>query len=277
MRILFGTCHYNDSESILAFVRHITPLVTATEDQFSLSVADNSQNWPAEHAMPAWFRTVDAGGNVGYLSGAHRCFDIWREEHGDVPDVFGIVNHDMTLPPNFFAGLREAAALPDVGLFGPRIFLTSGAPQNPYFRKRPTRRAILLRRFISSNRFLWSLWDRTHSAKGWFRARRAAGADSTAPTGDFEDIYAVHGAAMYLTRRFFERGGELAYEPFFGGEEIHLAEQNRRCGLRAVLANTLTLRHNEHTTISRLGRLKRHVWLRENMAYLYKRYFSARP
>jgi len=62
-------------------------------------------------------------------------------------------------------------------------------------------------------------------------------------------IYAPHGSFLILSRRFFEAGAVLKNERGIGGEELIVAETCRRLALPVVYEPSLTVLHNEHSTV----------------------------
>ncbi len=89
-----------------------------------------------------------------------------------------------------------------------------------------------------------------------------------------EPIYAVHGSFIAIKKDYFEKGGSLRYGSFLYGEEIFLAEETRRIGLKTGVLSSICVMHNEHITTGKI-KGKRHMhYLNESLRFLQKTYFS---
>jgi GT2 family glycosyltransferase len=133
-----------------------------------------------------------------------------------------------------------------------------------YFYMVVTRRRVLYRMFHASRpvRALARRWI------GRVDPRPASHAGAAA-------IYAPHGAAVFLHPRFFARGGTIHYRGFMYGEEIHIAEQARSCGLEVVMAPDLRIEHEGSFTTGTLTCERRRRWQQDSSRIAWEDYFAS--
>ena len=87
-------------------------------------------------------------------------------------------------------------------------------------------------------------------------------------------IYAPHGSAILLHRRYFEQGGHLRCSTLMYGEELHVAEQARAAGLQVVWAPMLRLEHRPHATTKGIARAQHFDWKYESWCAALNLYFT---
>jgi GT2 family glycosyltransferase len=64
-------------------------------------------------------------------------------------------------------------------------------------------------------------------------------------------IFAPHGSCIIFHRNYFKRGGSLQHVAFLFAEELFIAEEARRIGLRVVYAPTIRIDDLEHASTGR--------------------------
>jgi len=211
---------------------------------------------------------VQPGTNLGYANGCSRGIQAAREHLGHHPEWWVVSNTDIQIEPSFFQRLFRTTWPESVALLSPDVREARGWPRNPFHRQRPSRRWMRRRLRLLSSSLLTIPYIQ---AARWKRmiSRPPSVPASAVP------IYATHGSLLVIHRRFFERGGTLSYEGFLYGEEIHVAEQVRRMGLRIRWSPSLRAFHQQGTSLGRVSLTKQRRWRRESYKFLYRAYFQA--
>jgi GT2 family glycosyltransferase len=209
--------------------------------------------------------------NLGYLKGCHFALEQFLKREIRLPEWIGIVNTDIVVEPASVGHLLDYAPTEDVGVIGPDIRLPSGLRQNPYLLQRPSKwrmryyRAVFSHPRSTAVLEVLSEWKK----RSLERARPAElSVGQTAST-----VYAVHGSAFFLSRAFLERGGSLRFPGFLYGEEIYIAEQARRLGLKVMFLPSVKVLHCEHASTGRERVAERASWARQSVGYLCENYF----
>ncbi|GAB2683748.1 glycosyltransferase [Thalassiella azotivora] len=192
---------------------------------------------------------LEAGENLGYLGGARYALDRVTLDDGD---WFVVANTDLELGDGALDALAGVDD-PDVGVVAPRILdVRSGRDSNPYWLHRPTRRRLLKARLAFST----VTTARLAVALAVVGRRR-----TSPPTEHVEgDLYGAHGSFMAFSSRYFSAGGTLDFPLFLFGEEMFVAEECRRLGLRTRYLPTMRVRHagHESTGVWRSREVLRH-------------------
>jgi len=182
-------------------------------------------------------RVVTAATNLGYLGGAR--LGLEGVDAAATPWTV-VANTDLRFAPTF---VEELSRRTDEAVVAPAIVSeASGADQNPYLVKRPSRLTVLRWRL----EFATLPVARLVVALGQLSSvvRRAAGPRASAR--DARQVYAPHGSCVALPSSFFARGGTLEHGSFLFGEEITLAERARTIGMPVVHVPDLVVHHAEH-------------------------------
>jgi GT2 family glycosyltransferase len=268
--ICFAMSMYHDASRVRAFVDHLRRLALPPDVELHIVVADNGREPRTPHLRNAHVFTSPR--NLGYLGGCVYALEQWRARGHAEPEWTCISNTDLELADDFLMRLAEEAWPDDGGVAAPDIRLVSGASQNPLLWRRPARAmmlayAVLARSAMFAHTFELGVRVR-HALRTLFGIGNAR-IERDAP------IYAPHGSILAIHRRFFERGARLQYGAMMFGEEIHLAEQTRRAGLRVILRRDLRVVHDQHATLRKVLPSQRHLWLAESAAVLWRDYFAA--
>ena len=261
--VLFALVHYHNTEAVREAVAGIRALRLPEAWRAEVRVADNS----GDAASDLGAEIVSVGSNRGYLGGAALILERWREAHGRPPDWFVIINPDLTLRPDALLALGNAPIANDVGIVAPSILLAGTTPQNPFLEKRPSRARMRFYTIAFRSAVLTRALDALLESK-----RRAARRATTAGRGP-RPVYAPHGSLVFISARFFDRGGTLAYRAFMYGEEIHLAEQARSQALRVLFVPSVEAVHHGGSTTGRIDAHRRREWHRASADVLWEDYF----
>ena len=269
--VVFAVSHFHNADEVRAFCDHVLTLPRPPSVDVRVGVAENGGSGLDLDDFGSEVFRVPGGGNVGYLGGAHRVFEAWSARHGP-PSWLVVSNTDVTFDPG---ALRELGEAREGEVLAPDVVLPDGRPQNPFLERRYS--ALRAYGYVWLTRFGWAFGLLARSAplrrriRRWFPRRSAT--DHTGPRTP-RTIYAAHGSCIVLPRRFFERGGTLAFPTFMYGEEIHVAEQARRVGCPIRFTPELRVHHAEHSVTGSVPDDRRRTWMHESARDAWLRYYA---
>lgn len=269
--VCFLLAMYRNAESVRAFVTHLRSLPRPAGIRLDVVVADNGAE-PAPPDLPG-ATVFDPGCNLGYVPGCAWALRQWRGEGNLQPDWICISNTDLRLGDDFFLQLASASFDAGVGVVAPDVRLANGAAQNPILHRRPPRSMMFAYAVLSRLALFMPVFELSVRMRHIVRGISGRRGETVAPA----PIYAAHGSIFLVHRQFFDRGGALAYRGTMYGEEIHIAEQTRRAGLRVVLMPSLRVLHQEHATTRDVPWLQRQRWHAESAGVLWSDYFQRAP
>jgi GT2 family glycosyltransferase len=259
--VVFALVHYRNSPAITSAIAALRAVSIPAGWAVHIIVADNSGDAPG--GLDA--TVVRDGSNHGYLGGAAMAFNHWRSSHG-LPDWFVVINPDAHLKTDALVALATAAIADDVAIVAPEVLLGGISPQNPFLSVRPSRARMRAYTIAFRSALLTRLLDTLLEMK---RRRAQTRPRATEPAA----IYAAHGSVVFIHSTFFARGGTLVYRSFMFGEEIHLAEQARRLGMRVVYLPSVEVIHDGGSTTGRVDSSSRREWHRASAEVLWEDYF----
>lgn len=277
LQVLVLVAHYRNADEVNRFLEQIRQQWEAAAVCGRAVVVDNSGGFSLQGTARDVATTTRPQTNLGYLNGC-----AWGRDHVLNPeesvDAYGpraptwtwVCNTDLVFGETFWTRLQAIDWPGDGCVLAPSIQTDAGDAQNPFMRSRPTAASIRRHRWVFSNAVTARLYRR---AAEWKRRRRRGSRESGA-VGRKEAIYAPHGSCMGMHRRFFERGGTLAYPAFMYTEEIHIAEQVRRTGGRVYWMPGLRVCHTAGGTTAAVDDERRRHWQRNSLDAVYRRYFS---
>ncbi len=197
--------------------------------------------------------------NPGYFGGIKREMD---KVDVTVYDYCILSNVDLMVDEDFFERLATYDCAGDIGWIAPRIW--SNAEQrdrNPKILNRYSLRKLQILRTFYQFPILDTIYTKTLYRKKKFESH---------PAGD---IYAGHGSFIILTKRYFERCGKINYPVFLFCEEIYLAEQCQKGGLRVTYVPDIKVTDTEHAST---GKMSHHFYCRcnyEAMQYIIREFY----
>jgi GT2 family glycosyltransferase len=268
-KILIALAHYQNGESVLEFLSHLSSLPLPSGWSLEVVICDNSGDW--DHPLESNLKTslYNPGYGRHYMGGAWFALERWREENGEFPEWVAVSNHDLVLAPDFFTRLLNEPFHEDVGVVGPDVRLPNGFRQNPTFRHRPSALKLSLLKMNCRNPWFHAVMILRRRLKLALARRRASESSAVAGPGsesseekDCEPVYAVHGSLMLFRQRFFTRGGSLSSKCVTYHEEYLVAERARRLGLQTVWHPGLHALHHEHSTMSLMPGALRRQWMK---------------
>lgn len=176
--------------------------------------------------------------NPGYFGGIRRAMlktDVMAYDYAIISNV------DLTVEEDFFEMLTAYDCTEDTGWIAPQIWSAQeGRDRNPKILRRYPVKTLKMLKTIFHFPHLWAI-------KRWITTRQKRW--ETHPAGE---IYGGHGSFIILTRRYFERCGVIDYPVFLFCEEIWLAEQCRKAGLRVMYEPSLKVSDAEHASTGRM-------------------------
>ena len=267
--VLLTATHYNNQSEVLGFTKHVNGLALPAGYELYIAVADNSENWDPELGEINNVSIFRPSENLGYLNGCAFALQCWSNDNKESPEWVGVVNTDIELSPEFMTKLLGQPFSDSVAVIAPDILLPSGERQNPHLGRRLTRIQILLYGWIFGNKILGRLYLLAHALRKEIQSfPRTDELDEQMVT-----IYAPHGSAIFFSELFFDAGGRLEYGGFLYCEELHVAEQALRNGLKIVWTPGISLRHNQHSTTSNLEMFSRIGWMHQSYRYIFEEYY----
>ncbi len=262
LEILHVCVNYRNNQETKGFIENCQQLLGA--DQVQFVVCDNSQGIdPEKDLILENLRTSDSVvvlpyvDNPGYLGAAYRallkiaelsgCSEVSEEAIGQKYSFVIVSNTDLQISTkDFYQRLlsqssRDSGSGQKVGILAPSIrSLLTNKESNPLYQSRPSAKKMNFLVRVYSWYPLAVLYHLLSFAKVWLPGQTQA-------SGAIE-IYAAHGAFMIFTAEFFKAGGTFKYPARLYGEELFLAEQLRRFGLKTMLVETLKILHREKGT-----------------------------
>jgi GT2 family glycosyltransferase len=273
--ILLATAYINKIEIIRDFIGHVGSLPVPEGWHLHLAIADNSGTWPDDLETPDFCLVVKPGANLGYLGGCRYALTKWREQHSQCPDFLGIVNNDITFHREFFVKLANLPVSEDIGIIAPDVLICQdGYRENPFMRSKPHPYQILRLRAIYSSRFTAAAYELAHLLKRRLIYYFKPFCSTNINTESMETIYAPTGSALFIRPVFFQRGGSLAYKGFLMGEEVFLAEEAVRLGLKVAWVPGLNITHDEHSSFNEIKFARRIKWLHDALDLIWEEYYK---
>lgn len=243
-RIAIFCVSYNSDKELEQYQSSLVKAASKAADQVTLDifVARNTQD-----------------DNPGYFGGIKREMD---KVDVTVYDYCILSNVDLMVDEDFFERLATYDCAVNVGWIAPRIW--SNAEQrdrNPKILNRYSLRKLQILRTFYQFPILDTLYTKTLYRKKKFESH---------PAGD---IYAGHGSFIILTKRYFECCGKINYPVFLFCEEIYLAEQCQKAGLRVTYVPDIKVTDTEHASTGKMGH---HFYCRcnyEAMQYIIREFY----
>lgn len=245
------------------------------QQRLQVLVVDNTVdgNW-ASTSSQGNCRVVQTHTNLGYFGGARYGLSLYLAEN-PLPDWVIISNVDLLLEgPRLLERLAQLGSIPDLGAVAPRIrSALTGIDQNPYMRVRPSALRMHMYKWLFRS---WIILNIYEGLAALFRKIRGGinrlYPESSHPLSQ-ETIYAPHGSFLIFSRYYFERGGDLDFPEFLFGEEIYIAENMRRLGLRVAYEPSLRVTHQEHHSTKLLKSRRVAKYLAYSAAYCADTFF----
>ncbi len=208
--------------------------------------------------------------NLGYFGAARYAYDFLCAKHGLI-DYFIVSNFDLEFDrENFLSLVESACSRIQAAVIGPDIHSSlSGSALNPMYQHRLSFGKIRMLLFVTSFYPLFLFYQWLH----YLKRKQSGAADSQNPESGY--VYAVHGSFMIFRRSYFENGGSLYFESFLYGEELFVAEECRRIGLKIYFEPSLKMIHREHTTTGVYKNARHMHLLHQSLKFIRHKYYAS--
>ncbi|MFT4185877.1 MAG: glycosyltransferase [Micrococcaceae bacterium] len=227
--------------------QYIESFQSQTYKDWNLYIVDNSENVSELNKLraisdDARVKIIDAKKNQGFFGAA---------QYGFSKNICEVASNDLVIVSNldlYFDNentLQELVNITenydDVGVFAPDIYsIKRNSHQNPMLKNRPSEKAMKLRTYMHANTYASQFSTLVDLYSSALREKLGNKRDIKLKE---QDIYAAHGSFMIFTSEFFARGGNFNYEVFLYGEELYVAEQCKKLGLRIILIPSVVVHH----------------------------------
>ncbi len=184
-------------------------------------------------------------------------------------DVILYSNPDLLLDPDFF--LELGPALRSGGILAPAIIARDdGFDQNPKYVHRLTERKLKRLRVLYANPVTFAAFNAAARLREILQPRRSQVRSYDVGT---REVYAPHGALFVFTDVSFFLGLP-PYPCFLFGEELFVAEEARREGVKIVYAPRLRVEDVRHASVSALSRHDLRVYMHQSVSWILSRYYG---
>ena len=268
MNVAFICVNYNSYDSLKAYLESIEKAKRAAGFDFKLSVVivDNSECIKdiSKDAYDFEIVHIKSGKNIGYFGGIE--FGIKKAEF-DLSDYdYSIIsNVDVLVSENFFYELNKTIVDSCVGCIAPSIISkVENGNRNPKIVNRISVRKLKVLRIMYRFPLLHILYSNLIYLKRREKVQNA------------EDgyIYAPHGSFMIFTKRASEFLQTMKYPCFLFGEEIFVAENLMKKGLKVLYKSSLVVNDSEHVSTDKMKSEFYYKCNFEAIDMLLKEYFN---
>ncbi len=244
-KILHILVNYKNTDDTIHFLRSAHGQRGA--DQVQFVVVNNSAEVASDSTFSDWIsrgvQVLNRPDNPGYFGAAQAA---WKTFRGNAFDFVILSNTDLELrSSDFYFHLLTTKIPIDVGLIGPSIHSELLRREgNPMSFEPPT---------LGKLRFL--AWLYKHHALAWmyhflmYVVSLLKSLRSERPRNFSQHVYALHGAVLIFTSKYFSLGGDFHHPVKLYGEELHVAERLRQMGLRTIVDYSLKVNHREAGTL----------------------------
>lgn len=264
-RVVWVLVAFNNEDEICHFVEK--ELLPSQHEFLHILVVNNSGGNGLSRLLAANVEVLVSDKNLGYLGAANYAKSYYFSKFG-IPDLFILSNSDLTFVHRD-AVLKIKNLESDFELGGPAIASAdTHYALNPFMIKRISKSKIRFLIFIYSIYLFYLVYQLLSVFK-----RKIFGRKQEETKGRDDNIYAIHGSLMIMSRTFFQKGGHLDFKSFLYGEEIFLAELAHKGRMRVRYFPEIKVIHKEHTTTG-LYKSQKHIsWMRSSLRYLLKTFF----
>lgn len=265
MRILIIPVNYNSYKELECYLSSINKAVFRSKDTIvEIIIADNSTiQEPCEFAYNNISSIhIEKYDNLGYLGGAQKVMNSlsFISDY----DYIVISNVDILLGENFFMNLSSIKDDDTIGWIAPQIWTEEECrDKNPKVIKRYTRSKLEKIKLLYRYPFLDYVYTNTLYLKKKSR-----------PNYNEMDIYAGHGSFIILTKHFFKFYKEINYPLFLFGEELFLAELNKKAGLKVRYIPALKVIDKEHVSTSKMKKKSYYKYNLDSINYILDTFYE---
>ncbi|HPR31540.1 MAG TPA: hypothetical protein PLK12_05580 [Prolixibacteraceae bacterium] len=253
MNYSFFIVNYNADEHVMNLVKSIqTARDKCTKSNVALHIIDHSGKNAAELdrfrqnmlslSLPVTIHSD--GSNNGYFGGLQPA----QKQVRATDDFVIYCNPDVQVDPDFFTEL-EKTRIHDSALIAPSIRCKDeGFDQNPMYRKRLKKSKLMALLLLYRSNVVFYLYDKLYN----YRKSRRSRVKSRSNRETKEAwIYAAHGSFLIFSHvPFFT--GLPPFPCFLFGEELFLAEEARKSGLKIGYNPAIKVTDIRHASVNKL-------------------------
>lgn len=272
MKIVFFVINYKADNHIFKLIESV---LNANKDEnfdITIHVIDNSIK--SKNEEDEFRRSLQVNGvslhssneNLGYFG----CIPIaQRLMKNETFDCVIYCNPDLHLDVNFLKELKVSMHFK--GIIAPSIIsMTEGFDQNPKYLSKLSRSKMIRLKLIYSNLLTYVLFFSLARVKEllFFIKKRSTQSNDNLN----RIIYAPHGAMFIFTEESFFKCLE-PYPCFLFGEEIYIAEEAEKAGVKVFYTPNVKVYDSRHASISSLGNNFRRKLYYQSILFLLKNYY----
>jgi GT2 family glycosyltransferase len=246
---LFITVVYNNYEDTEKFCKSLRQQDRSTEFQLRCVIVDNSTDATVSAMLSSltcdFVSVLRPHENVGYFGGLN--YALERYDCSKLSCVV-VCNNDLEFAPDFCRTFIETKFSHDTFVVCPNVVTLDGFPQNPHVLL-PLSRIAKVRIDLYYSHYYVAAFLKTvkrvisrATPRGFLRKRPTASCF----------VHMGIGACYLLLPEFFKHFTKLHYPFFLYGEEAFLSAQVHERGGRLYYCSTLTIRHKESATLSKI-------------------------
>lgn len=263
MKILIVAVNFNSYDKLKDYLSSIENAVLMDKDsEVTIYIADNSTKKEDFYFQSTVISlSIESLDNLGYFGGAsyiiNKITDILAYDYVIISNV------DVTLQSDFFVELKKIRIPTNTGWIVPSIFSKLiKEDKNPSVLKRYSRLKLKLLKF-TYNRYVLPIYE-----KIYYRKKRERQRDYPQM-----EIYAGHGSFFILTKKFFKYYKEIHYPCFLYGEEIFIAELNRKANLKVMYVPSIRVEDYEHISTSKIKRQTYYDYNKKAIDYILRNFY----
>ena len=264
--------NYNSFSDLVRYAKSVFGAAKNAEDlDLVFAIADNSSKFSEADSAVLAKLFYDHPGivmeryeNLGYFPAASKLWNSVVKNHEF--DYVIVSNVDLELSQGFFSELSAMATNAGVGALAPAVISRRGVDLNPKIPTRPSRKKLEKNASLFERLPLYLLYVALSNIKYKLlgRVRR-----NLSPS----EIYAPHGAIVIFTNAYMREVGSIAYPMFLYGEEIFVAEECRRRGLKIRYEPALRVDDFDHGATSMQAAGFKAAEHAKSLRYLLSTYF----
>lgn len=270
MTYYFIAINYKNSHHTIKYIENVHLLKTPFDTNKKIIIVDNNSNEDLDDIKEIVLsvRTentecvlIENKSNSGYFEGLN--IGIRTINDSEIYKVI-IGNNDLLFEPDFLLNLNQVKLTKQDYCIAPNVYLPNGLNQNPHVLHKPSSFSQFKQWLYYRNYYFGQLMIKLNS-KNKNKKRSIK----------YDKPFYIHGGigAIYiLTHFFFKNNKELNAPVFLYGEEIVFSHQIHTTGGKILFHPGLKVLHNEHSSISKLGKKAVHKLGRESYK-IYRKYY----
>ena len=264
MKVVIFCVNYNSYDELNTYLESLRDAVKYCKTELTVVVADNSKIIKEKRSEYEFdLIHINTNGNLGYFGGAIYGIQNCGKELSSY-DYIIISNVDLKVDKEFFCQLLCLQTPDSIGCIAPKIYsIGEKRDRNPKVLERYSLKKLKGLRLM----YKYPVLDYIYRII-FFVKRRQRVENSTQ-----EIIYAAHGSFMLFTKQFSSFLQTMKYPVFMFGEEIFIAENLMKNGLKTIYKPELIVWDSDHASTSKMKNSFYYKCNYEAIDMLVKEYF----